>query len=391
MTRKFREFLVAALLILIGTGWASFAQSGDARLAAKFRKATEAQRAGRLDEAAAAYAEVIKLRPDIAEVYVNLGLVRHQQKRFEEAVTALEKGLSLKPSLAGGRLFLGISYYSLNRLEPALRELEQAAALAPNDPRAVMWFGVALMAAGKTVEAAKQLDQAASLAPRDVDILYHRGRAHLRLSQESYREMFKVDPKSARVHQVLAQSYEEAGRDAEAIAEYGLTIKLAPEMPGVNEALGGLYWKNKQMDEAETAFEQELKIDSRSTLAMYKLGSLRVERGKPEQGMPLLEAAVRQNPDDLEAYYYLGKAQGQLGQHELAIANLRKLIEGDPSNSLVESAYYQLSRIYQKTGRPAEAKAALTSFQKLRDEREQQRTEKLDEIKKRVSDGTPQS
>ncbi len=391
MISRCREVAAAGLLVLVLTGPSSFAQSGDARLAAKFKEATEAQRVGRLDEAAAAYAEVLKLRPDIAEVYINLGLVRHQQKRFEEAVAALEKGLSLKPGLAGGRLFLGISYYSLNRLEPALKELEQAAALAPNDPRAVMWYGVALLAAGKTTDAAKHLDQAATLASEDIDILYHRGRAHLRLSQESYREMFKVDPKSARVHQVLAQSYEEAGREADAIAEYELAVKLAPDMPGVNEALGSLYWKTANLDAAEAAFERELKVDPRNVLAMYKLGSIRVERSKPEQGMPLLEAALRQNPDNLDAYYYLGKAQGQLGQHDPAIANLKKLIEGKPSSPLAESAYYQLSRIYRKVGRTVEAQAALVSFQKLKDEREQQRTEKLDEIKKRVSDGTPRS
>jgi tetratricopeptide (TPR) repeat protein len=240
------------------------------------------------------------------------------------------------------------------------------------------------MSAGRTADAAGYLDRAVKIAPADLDILYHRGRAHLRLSQESYREMFKLDPKSARVHQVLAQSYEEAGRDAEAIAEYELTAKLAPNMPGVHEALGSLYWKNSKLDEAEAALEQEMKIDPHSALARYKLGSIRVERGKVEAGLPLLEAAVRQGPDLLDAYYYLGKGQALQGQHDQAITNFKKLIEGDPSGELTVSAYYQLAQVYRKQGRQAEARAALETYQKLKDERERQRGEKLEELKRRV-------
>jgi tetratricopeptide (TPR) repeat protein len=230
-------------------------QSEDARLAAKFKEATEAHRAGRFEASAAAYEEVIKMRPDLAEAYVNFGMVRQEQKRFDQAVKLFEKAITLKPSLAGAHLFLGIAHYSLGRYDAALGPLTESARLLPNDARALMWLGVAGMAAGKTAEAAKHLDAAAAVAPNDLDILFHRGRAHLKLSQESYQQMFKVDPKSARVHQVLAQSYEQSDREAEAIAEYELTIKLAPELPGVREALGSLYWKNNRMDEAEAMFE----------------------------------------------------------------------------------------------------------------------------------------
>jgi len=373
--------IVLAVLLCAGAGRA---QSSDAGLAAKFKQATEAQRAGRLDEAAAAYAEVIRLRPDLAEAYVNFGLVRQEQRQFEEAVKLFERALALKPSLAGARLFLGIAEYSLGELEPAIKSLEEAAQSLPKDARARMWLGVALMAAGRTAEPARSLDAAAAIEPNDIDVLYHRGRAHLKLSQESYQQMFKLDPKSARVHQVLAQSYEESGRDAEDIAEYELAVKLAPGLPGVREALGSLYWKNNRMDEAEAMFDEELKLDPHNAVVMYKAGGLRVERGRPEKGLPLLEAAVKQSPDLIDAYYYLGKAQGLIGQNDAAVANLTKVIEGKPSGELKESAYYQLSRVYRKQGRPAEAQQALLAFQKLKEERERQWKEKLEGIKKQT-------
>lgn len=375
--RLAKALLVGVLILSSGATATVGAQTGEAQLAVKFKAATEAQRAGRFDEAAAAYAEVIRLHPEVAEVYVNYGLVRYEQKRFDDAIKLFEKAIQLKPSLAGAQLFLGISYYSTNRLEDALKALNAAVEVAPNDAKALMWRGLTLMAMNNSDLAAKSFDMAAALVPDDVDILFHRGRAHLKVSQDSYRQMFKANPKSARVHLVLGQSYAEAGRDAEAAAEYELVIKLAPLMPGVHEALGSLYWKNSQLDEAESAFEQELKIDSYNTIAMYKLGSIRVERGKPGEGIKLLEASVAQNPENFDAYYYLGKAQSALNQNEAAIVNFKKLIDNDPSSELAESAYYQLSRVYRKTGRAAEAQATLTTFQKIRDEREQKSNDKL--------------
>lgn len=376
---------LAVIAFLLTCAGAGFAQSSDTVLAAKFRAATEAQRAGRLEEAATAYAEVVKLRPDIAEAYVNFGLVRHEQRRYEEAVKLFEKAIALKPQLAGAHLFRGISYYSLGRFAQAAEALSEAARLLPNDPRVLMWQGVTNLAAGRTEEAAKHLDAAAALKPDDVDILYHRGRAHFKLSQESYERMFKADPKSPRVHQVLAQSYEEAGKDAEAMAEYETAIKLAPQMPGLREALGSLYWKNNRLDDAERVFEEELQLDLHSALVMYKAGGMRVERGQPERGLPLLEAAVRQSPDLIDAYYYLGKAQALLGHNEQAVVNLKKVIDGKASAQVTESAYYQLSRIYRKLGRTAEANEALATFQKLKEERERERAEKLEELKKKMA------
>jgi tetratricopeptide (TPR) repeat protein len=137
------------------------------------------------------------------------------------------------------------------------------------------------------------------------------------------------------------------------------------------------------MDEAEAAFERELKLDPHNALAMYKLGGMQVERARPEKGLPMLETAVRQNPSLIDAYYYLGKAQALLGQTDAAIANLKKVVDGEASAHIVEYAWYQLARIHRKLGRQAEADAALAMFQKLKTQREQQSKEKWEEINKK--------
>ena len=176
----------------------------------QFRQASEAMRNGNLEEAGRGFAAVTKAAPTFAQAYLNLGLVREEQGRHEEAISNLQKALGLKPRLHGANLFLGIAHFHLSQLEPAAAAIQKEVAAYAKDPQAWMWLGIVRLAQEKPEQAAEALDKAAGIAPDDIDILYHRGRAHLLVSNLSYAKMFKVDPHSWRVHQVIAQADAEA-------------------------------------------------------------------------------------------------------------------------------------------------------------------------------------
>src|SRR5882672_11329833 len=113
----------------------------------RFRQATEAMRAGHLEEAGESFASVAKDSPNFAEAYLNLGLVREEQGKNEEAVASFQKALTLKPRLRGANLFLAVAEYRLNHLEGATAALKKETAYYPSDANAWMWLGVVLLAA----------------------------------------------------------------------------------------------------------------------------------------------------------------------------------------------------------------------------------------------------
>ncbi len=225
---------------------------------AAFTQATQAMREGKLDVAAAGFSAIIKQSPSFAEAYFNLGLVREEQNKFDESIGSFQKALALKPNLHGASLFLGISEFRLNHLDAAAVAVKKETDSYPKDAPAWMWLGVVRLAQERPEEAALALDKAAQLNPDDPDILYHRGRAHLLVSNASYAKMFKLDSKSWRVHRVLAQANAEADRHSEAILEYEEAIKLAPTQPGLHEELGSEYRNANKIPEAEAAFRSEL-------------------------------------------------------------------------------------------------------------------------------------
>ncbi len=369
---------VRLCVILAGFLTLAHAQSGD--VTAEFAQATQAMREGKLDEAGAGFAAVAKESPGFAEAYFNLGLVRQEQGQYEDAIASFQKALTLQPKLHGANLFLGITEFRLNHLDKSGSAVQKETVAYPKDANAWMWLGVVRLAQDRAEEAADALDRAHKLKPNDQDILYHRGRAHLLVSKNSYAEMFKVDPHSWRVHRVLAQANAEADRHVDAIAEYEAAIKLAPTQPGLHEELGSEYRNANKIPEAEAAFQRELEIDPQNVLARYKLGAIAVEQGDGAKGKELMEAAQQEKPGLAHMDYNLGRAEMLLGNDPAAAGHFEHTVSTDTTPEVVEQAWYQLGIIYRRQHRMDEARSAMATFQKLKDEeadKSQERMKKL--------------
>jgi tetratricopeptide (TPR) repeat protein len=358
--------------------------------AEKFRVASEAMRAGNLDDAAAGFASVVREAQSFAEGYFNLGLVREEQGRHDEAIASFAKALSLKPSLHGANLFLGVAHYKLNQFDEALAALKKETAAYPKDAGAWMWLGVIALATDRPEEAAEALDKAAKLAPNDVDILYHRGQAHLLVSKDSYAKMFKADPKSWRVRQVLAHANAEAERHIDAIAEYEAAVKLAPQQPGLHEELGSEYRNAGKPQEAEQAFREELEIDPHNVLARYKLGVLAVERNDGARAKELIEQALHEKPGLRHADYNLGRAEMQLGNDTVAAAHFERATKTETDPEVLQQSWFQLGIVYRRLHRTPEAQQAMATFQKLKDQEAENSQKQLKKFQVQQGETTAQ-
>jgi tetratricopeptide (TPR) repeat protein len=278
---------------------------------------------------------------------------------------------------------LGVAEYRLNQFDKGAAALKKETTSFPKDATAWMWLGVIRLAQEQPEEAAAALDRAAKLDPNNVDILYQRGRAHLLISKDSYEQMFKADPKSWRVHQVIAQADAEAGRHDDAIAEYLAAIQIVPTQPGLHEELGTEYLKAGKLDDAEAALKRELDIDPHNVLATYKLGTLEAEQGEGARSKELLQNALRQNPDLKDSAYYLGRAEMELGNNEAAAVSFeRETADKSATPAVVQQAWYQLGIVYRRLRRIEDAQRAFAEFQRRKDDasrRLQERVQKKEE------------
>jgi tetratricopeptide (TPR) repeat protein len=231
-----------------------------------------------------------------------------------------------------------------------------------------MWLGVSRLAEDRPEAAIAPLDKAHEMDPTDVDTLYHRGRAYFLVANGSYAAMFKADPDSFRVHQMLAESAAEAFRSEEAIQQYQLAIQAAPRQPGLHEGLADQYWTAGNMDKAAAAYQAELEIDPTDALAKFKLGSLYVVRSNSAEGVPLLRQAIQEDPGLRDAHYYLGNGLLNMGQAEEAVHEYELAIAPDPGDDRAMTSYYRLSQAYKRLNRMEDSRAALSNYLKIRDQ-----------------------
>jgi tetratricopeptide (TPR) repeat protein len=102
--------------------------------------------AGRNEEAAEAYKQAIALKPEVPGYYNNMGNVLARAGKIDEAKAAYTKSAELDPTNAATawRNF-GISLYNANRLGDAVEPFQKSADLDPKNPQTWYLLGASLV------------------------------------------------------------------------------------------------------------------------------------------------------------------------------------------------------------------------------------------------------
>ena len=222
--------------------------------------AKEAQQKGDYPQAVAGYQAAVKLMPETAELYGNLGIAYYLERDYPKAVEACRQALKRKPGLEGPNLYLGMSYIRMSQFADSIKPLQKAITINPKLKLAYMNLGVSYNEVGKSEEALQVLQKAEKVFPDDEDILYSLGSQHYEMMFKAYKKMATVAPNSYRYDQVLGKSFEERQEFGNAIVEYKQALKTNPQAPGLHGALGNIYWIAGRYDEAIPELEAELQI-----------------------------------------------------------------------------------------------------------------------------------
>jgi tetratricopeptide (TPR) repeat protein len=246
---------VAALVLLLGHR--SSGQELSPALRVPFDAGVQALKAGRLDEAEAAFQRVLREGGRTAFVHNNLGIVLQRRDQHDKAVVQFREAIRLDPSYAAPRILLGASLLALGRAAEATTVLEGAVRLVPREPLARQQLARAYERAGNLLAVVEQYRKLRELAPDDPETAYQLGRAYLALSAWSLDHLREVNPGSARLHQALGHNYRVQGKPEMAEQAFRRAAEADPTLPEVHLALAQLYVEQKRWAEARTEIERE--------------------------------------------------------------------------------------------------------------------------------------
>jgi Flp pilus assembly protein TadD len=164
-----------------------------------YAQAVGHHQAGRLDDAAACYRQVLALEPDLAGAHHNLGNALFAQGKLELAEASYRRALILQPGLASAHNNLGIVLYEQDRLDEAVACYREALFLEPGYVEALNNLGAALCRREAYDEGEAYIRQALVLKPGFTRALHNLGamlgdQGRLNEAIAIYRQLLQIRP-----------------------------------------------------------------------------------------------------------------------------------------------------------------------------------------------------
>jgi tetratricopeptide (TPR) repeat protein len=228
-----------------------------AKYAAVVSAAQDAMSRRDFKAAAEDYQQAVKMHPESAEMWANLGLMEHEAGDYGEAIKSFHQAIRLKPGLYVPNLFTGIDSLQTANTSQAIQFLVKAERMNKTDPVAPLELGRAYSAAGNFPAAAKAFTRATELDPKQSDAWLGEGMAYLDQVEEDARKLSTGGPHSSYAQALYAESMSRQSRYNEAADGFRKAIAAQPQPPCLHAEFGFMYVKQQKLQEAEEEFKQE--------------------------------------------------------------------------------------------------------------------------------------
>jgi len=335
--------------------------------ASVFESAQRAFAAGDYKSAESGFQEVLKLDPNSAAAYINLGVVYMRTEKLDAAIEALETAKKLAPSMVGIDLNLGLAYYRKKDYSQAIPYFATVLSADPHSLQARYLKGMCHFAADDYAAVVETLEPIASDQQDDLGFLFALAISYGKLNREedskkTFAQLVRAGGDSANMHLLMGKAYLDQRQNDKAQVELGKALAGDPKMPFAHFNLGVSYQRLGKLEEAAAEFEQEMAITPDEPWSYENRGTIYLDQGDADHAIAMFEKALALNPKMPLSLAGLGKAYIQKSKPEEAIPYLKRAVDLQSDNS---SLHYQLAQAYLKAGLREEGGKELAETKRL--------------------------
>jgi len=238
------------------------------------------------DAAINSYKQALKIKPDYAEVYYNMGISLRDKGDPEAAIDSYKQALKIKPDYAEAYNNMGNALKDKRSSVAAIDSYKQALKIKPDYAEAYYNMGSALDEIGELEAAIDSYKQAIKVKPDYADAYNNMGSA-LRdkgdpeAAIDSYKQALKIKPDYAEAYYNMGISLNDKGDTESAINSYNQALKIKPNYAEVYKNISYL----KRYKERDENF--------------IKMQSLCLDRGSSDEQLCHLNFALSKASEDL--------------------------------------------------------------------------------------------
>ncbi|KAA6463010.1 tetratricopeptide repeat protein [Acidobacteria bacterium AB60] len=300
------------------------------------------------------YAQAEQLRPDWAEGWFYLGLLRYQANQFPQAIDGFNHLIQLQPTAVPAIALRGLCEFETADYDDSLRDLEMAVAHgAANEPRnaQIIRFHLAqlLARANRFQDALEQYKFFATEHVDSPDLSLGIGLAGIRVTTlpkdvpAQDRPLFQQAGEAG--YAVLAEESERGD------ALFQALFSQHPSTPNLHLFYGFLLFPHDP-SLAVDEFRSELGVAPANETGHAMLAFSLMITGRYAEALPEAEHAYAASPTLQMAQLALGRSLAETGEIQRGTDLLNQVLQKDPNNL---EAHLGLASIYSRTGRREDA------------------------------------
>jgi tetratricopeptide (TPR) repeat protein len=310
-----------------------------------------------VEDAMAHLQEALRLKPDYAGAWMNLGTALRTLGRYRESLAAYEKAVTLNPNIPQAHANLGLTLRALGRQEEAVAQYREAIRLKSDFAEAHLFLAEALQDSARPEEALAEIKEALRLNPEYPQAYNALANAFLRLGRiddaiADYAKAVSCKPDYAQAHTNLGTAYQLADRLQEAVAQHEEALRLQPDFTVAHLNLGKALQALGRMEDAVAQYREAIRLDPTDAEAYRFLGSVLQQAGRPGEALQQFAQSARYDPDSAQARDAFATALLQQGQVTEALTQFGEALRLKPDYA---PAHYNLANALHALGRPQEA------------------------------------
>ena len=238
-----------------------------------------------LDKAIFYYKAALKIRPNYATAFYNLGNVFLEKGNIDKAIYHYLKALDIKPNYTAALNNLGEALTKKGDYDKANYYFKRALKTDPTGSETCMNFANALFLQAKPDIAVSLYKKILQTDSENANVHYNL--AYVLSSQKKYNEgirhyneTLRIDPKYLKAHYNLGNIYLNQGNITEAFMHYVKVIKLSPDYAQAYNKLGLILLKQEKFKKAAVFFSKVLQLEPGFSEARTNLDIVRKRMSK---------------------------------------------------------------------------------------------------------------
>ncbi len=315
------------------------------------------------EEAFASYDRVVKMVPNNAAAWHNLGLSRMPLGRHEEALHYLEKARQLRPEWPEPLYNTAVIYEKLGEWDKVVEFYQKFLSIESHDAEAWQKLGDAYLKLkpNKIYDAANCFRRACKEDPKSTTAWYNLGKIYIDAGSLDdaiccLLKVVDIQPNHYEGWNELGCAYTSKGNKEEARKCFQRVVDLAPSYYEGLGNLGNTLLASGETDRAIECYKRTAEIHPRGFVNWVNLGSALAKKGNHTGAFEAYDKAVGINPDYSKVWYAMGNLYVEQGKYQDAQRCFKRTVECEPE---LAEGWHNLGKSYAEL---KEWKEALNCF-----------------------------